>query len=505
MSNIMSHTWTVGLQNLLNLCLVVGLLLVARADSKSLCDHAFENRLDENVLNRNILETKSSKWKATDPYLWTYQNNSDLAEYLQGIEKRCKKFVKIEKLGKSASNEDILGIHVSKYVGGDSEGLPKIKIVGNLHGDEPTGRVFTVALAEWLCDMKEKGDQKASDVLNKVDLWLIPSANPDGFATHRRENSMGVDLNRDFPDRFEEGASSNWLTRTGNEQKETRVLMDWILEKGPFVSSLAIHEGALVANYPWDGSEDKSSTYQASPDDETFKYLASHYASAHRKMSLSSNKEFPNGGVTNGANWYPIYGSMQDWNYIVGSCLELTLEVSERKWPDESLLPDLFEDNREAMLDFITRTSYGGFTGIVYGIHNNGRKGGKENIPISASIKVGESFLNTTTDPKTGKFYRPLAPGKYSAEVTANGFKPKVIEIEIPKGGDGVFERIYLNKKQQESSKMPEKLHFDSFTELQSGIILIAGSGITVGMLWGIHLSLISRQSSGSLMKILRK
>ena len=38
-------------------------------------------------------------------------------------------------------------------------------------------------------------------------------------------------------------------------------------------------------------------------------------------------QEFPNGGTTNGANWYPIYGSMQDWNYVVGHCLELTLEL----------------------------------------------------------------------------------------------------------------------------------------------------------------------------------
>lgn len=30
---------------------------------------------------------------------------------------------------------------------------------------------------------------------------------------------------------------------------------------------------------------------------------------------------------------YPIYGGMQDWNYIHGGCFELTLEISDVKWP----------------------------------------------------------------------------------------------------------------------------------------------------------------------------
>ena len=30
---------------------------------------------------------------------------------------------------------------------------------------------------------------------------------------------------------------------------------------------------------------------------------------------------------------YPIYGGMQDWNYIHGGCFELTLEISDTKWP----------------------------------------------------------------------------------------------------------------------------------------------------------------------------
>lgn len=30
---------------------------------------------------------------------------------------------------------------------------------------------------------------------------------------------------------------------------------------------------------------------------------------------------------------YPLYGGMQDWNYLYANCLELTLEINDNKWP----------------------------------------------------------------------------------------------------------------------------------------------------------------------------
>nr|TKS18741.1 hypothetical protein D5086_0000004100 [Populus alba] len=65
-------------------------------------------------------------------------------------------------------------------------------------------------------------------------------------------------------------------------------------------------------------------------------------------MSLS--EEFP-GGITNGASWYPIYGGMQDWNYIHAGCFELTLEISDNKWPNASELPTLWEYNKMSLIN----------------------------------------------------------------------------------------------------------------------------------------------------------
>jgi len=41
---------------------------------------------------------------------------------------------------------------------------------------------------------------------------------------------------------------------------------------------------------------------------------------------------------------------MQDYNYIYGGCMELTLEVSCCKFPQNDALPQLWEDNRDALI-----------------------------------------------------------------------------------------------------------------------------------------------------------
>lgn len=40
--------------------------------------------------------------------------------------------------------------------------------------------------------------------------------------------------------------------------------------------------------------------------------------------------QFRNGTLSR----YPLYGGMQDWNYIHAGCFELTLEISDNKWPN---------------------------------------------------------------------------------------------------------------------------------------------------------------------------
>lgn len=62
-----------------------------------------------------------------------------------------------------------------------------------------------------------------------------------------RNNANSFDLNRNFPDTFN--------PHTKPLQPETKAIMEW-LKSVPFIMSLGLHGGALVANYPYDSSAD---------------------------------------------------------------------------------------------------------------------------------------------------------------------------------------------------------------------------------------------------------
>ena len=59
---------------------------------------------------------------------------------------------------------------------------PKVKLVGNMHGNEPTGRELIIHLAKYLLSAHRDGDERATKILKSMDLYILPTMNPDGFA-----------------------------------------------------------------------------------------------------------------------------------------------------------------------------------------------------------------------------------------------------------------------------------------------------------------------------------
>ncbi|MBT7376540.1 MAG: DUF2817 domain-containing protein [Candidatus Marinimicrobia bacterium] len=327
----------------------------------------------------------------------SYHNYDELTDFLQEINSQYPDITNLLSIGQSVQGRELWVLEVS-----DNPGLnelePEFKYVANMHGDETVGRELSLFLIEWL--VQEYGNnQRATDLVNNTSIFIMPSMNPDGFESGDRYNANGVDLNRDFPDQFDDSNNS-----INGRQPETRAMMEWTWDHN-FVLSANMHTGALVANYPYDGPN--SGTYSAAPDDDLFIQLASCYADAHPNMESGGF----NNGITNGAEWYAVFGGMQDWNYVWESDFEITLEQNETKWPNSDQLPGLWEEHREPMIAYIEQV-HKGIRGVILDSESS--------MPLNGTILVEGIEHNVFTDSENGDYYRLLTPGTYT--ITAQSF-----------------------------------------------------------------------------------
>ncbi|KAG7032883.1 Carboxypeptidase SOL1, partial [Cucurbita argyrosperma subsp. argyrosperma] len=218
---------------------------------------------------RFLLEDNNSK--RSDKIMQGYMTNKELERAVKAFGKKCSKISKIYSIGDSVQGFPLWVIEISDKPG-QEEAEPAFKYIGNVHGDEPVGRELLLQFANWICDNYLK-DPLATLIVENVHLHILPSMNPDGFSLRTRNNANNVDLNRDFPDQFFFINDDEYA-----RQPETKAIMKWMRDIH-FTASATLHGGALVANYPWDGTADKRKDYYACPDDQTFRFMASVKAS----------------------------------------------------------------------------------------------------------------------------------------------------------------------------------------------------------------------------------
>ena len=105
---------------------------------------------------------------------------------------------------------------------GDPRGVT-VAVVGVIHGNEEAGLLIT----DELLNMQ---------IPNGVNLWVIPSMNPDGTALNRRGNANRVDLNRNFPYGWARiGQPGYWQYSGPNRasEPETKALVSFFREIKP--------------------------------------------------------------------------------------------------------------------------------------------------------------------------------------------------------------------------------------------------------------------------------
>jgi len=327
-------------------------------------------------------------------------------------------------LGQSVQGRELWALNISDNVGVE-EDEPEFKYISTMHGDEWTGTEMCLFLADYLLT-NYGSNQQATNIVDNIDLWIVPLMNPDGYVAVERENANGIDLNRAFPEGTEGEPNS-----TAGREAEVAVIMNWSFANS-FVCSANFHTGALVTNYPFD-SDGMGSVYSPTPDDDLFIWMSEEYSRHNLPMWNSSSFYH---GITNGADWYEVLGGMQDWNYRYMGDNEVTIELNYYpKIPSYSQIPGLWNDNRDAMLAYLETCLIG-----VRGIVTDAATG----EPILATVRVVGRDHDVYTDPDVGDYHRMLRPGLYDLEFEAEGYDAVLVEDVEVKSGNAVVVDVQM-------------------------------------------------------------
>ncbi|MEF3694626.1 MAG: carboxypeptidase regulatory-like domain-containing protein, partial [Candidatus Cloacimonadota bacterium] len=157
------------------------------------------------------------------------------------------------------------------------------------------------------------------------------------------------------------------------------------------------------------------------PDDALLRSMALTYSTPYTAMY---NGEFDQ-GITNGAAWYVITGSFQDWNYGFTDCIDITCEVSNIKWPAASTLDSYWNQNQESILSFMEYAQRG--------LH--GTVTSTDGLPLDATITVAGNARAVHTDPALGDYHRLLLGGTYNVTASSPGFISQTFPANVPANG----------------------------------------------------------------------
>ena len=353
--------------------------------------------------------------------LGAYNNYSDLTALLDAYATNHPSICRKLSLGKSVQNRDLWAVKITRDPDLELD-KPEFRYVATIHGNEVLGTEMSLYFIDWLLQGYASNDPRAVNLVDHVEIWVVPLLNPDGRDSNppRRYNANGYDLNRSFP----EGSSRNLGNKqygpaldTTGLQPEVRHIVAWTTAQS-FVLSANFHTGARVVNYPYD-NDGRGSLYSPTPDEALLQALSRSYASNNPPLWNNNVAPFVH-GVVNGAAWYSISGGMQDWNYRYDGCLEVTIELSDSQWPDPpaSQLPAYWSDNRESMLAYL-EWSLKGLRGVV--------RDAQTGQPIPAAVRVEGIHHLVFTDPEVGDYHRLLLPGTYTVWYYAPGYVPQCI------------------------------------------------------------------------------
>jgi len=374
-----------------------------------------------NMLDFEAIKNCRNDWN----YYPTYEAYcSMMQEFADNYPELCR----VVEFGTSIQNRQLLACVVSQNVH-TREAEPQVFWTSSMHGDETTGYVSMLRFIDYL--LSNYGtDERVTYLLDNMEIWINPLANPDGTywgGNHtvngsRRGNANNRDLNRNYKD-WKYGDHPDGYAW----QKETLAFMD-LQAAETFVLGVNIHGGAEVFNFTWDN------TCTLPADYAWWQLVSKEYVdTAHAISPTYMNGNFCNNcnppwcypGVCNGASWYSVTGSRQDYANYYDHTREVCLEISNTWTTPAANLPTYWDRNYRSFLNYSQQALYG-----IHGVITDNCSG----EPIHAKIFINGHDMDNSfvmTDPRVGYYARLIKGGTYSVTYSADGYISQTVSVTV--------------------------------------------------------------------------
>lgn len=399
-----------------------------------------------------------------------YTTHVELLALIRSIADNHESIARSMYLGRSSQNREILGLRLSRCPQTGCLEKPSVAYMGPVHGDEVVGRELLIKFIQWIVE-NDGLNAEATLLLDNVDMYIIPTLNPDGFDALTRENANGIDLNRAFPDRCGVDKKSLGQWTEGSDEPEITAVKSWLLRYQP-TGALFFHGGAEVISYPFNaqcnGGEQRHKI-EAMPENSLMIEFSREYSQHNQRMTSGA---FAPKGTINGASWYNLYGGHEDWTmaFVNRTVFAATAEVSDVKLPAKSEVDRKYwPSNLGSLVRFPIA--------FVQGIH--GRVVDSDTgIPIVGAIiyiQPSSSHPGPITAPPLangkavlsgpgGWYHRPLPLGRWEIVVVVPRYIGARVTVEVEKYSHTTKD-FSLSKTAPGPEHVPSNVNEDFFYE----------------------------------------
>lgn len=287
-----------------------------------------------------------------------FHTYDEMVDELKKLEQESM-LIELFSLGQSVGKKELWAIKMSapSFL---KEEKKAIAYFGTHHAREHVSTEIPLLLAKDLVSRYEL-DPLVRSLLDEVDIYIIPMVNPDGAMfdiTDRRykwwrknrrankDNSFGVDLNRNYGNGWGSGGSSSsprsdiYMGEAPFSEPETQSIKRFFENNPNITIALSFHTFSELILYPWG----KKKSGVGGEDEQIYKKMASDMAEMNGYRPMQSSKLYIASGDT--CDW--LYGDLHVF------CFTFELSPSSLSlggfYPGEEIIQRVFNDNLGPML-----------------------------------------------------------------------------------------------------------------------------------------------------------